>query len=196
MTSLGLNDISTAALHAVPDPDEARLVLLDTEKNQVTTLDGAWWPRSTNLAADLPSLVAEFRRRGVRITRVSYHPQLWDPASRKVRVGDRVVRLGWFRTIDPHLVSLTGSNRERVELLVVPPDTGSATAARAMALAATRGNRSSPTVVLAAADASGIRSEAAPGPAASAVAAVTARQDALDLAGGSGREAEGGFSPR
>jgi hypothetical protein len=203
MTALRTDDTSTAPLLDEPERAGARLMLLAAEEGHATTLDGAWWPRSTSLATDLPPLVAELRRRGVRITRAAYHPELWEPAPRKIRADNRIVRLGWFRTIDPHLVSLTGSGGERVELLVVPPDTAPAAAARAMALAATRGNRSSPTAVLAAAEVSDVGNEASPVPASrSAADSTTTRQqprasDADDRDPDLfGWESEGGFGPR
>lgn len=45
-----------------------------------------------------------------------------DGVLRRLAVGGRVVRLGWFRAIDPHLVSLTSSDgRGRLDLLLMPP---------------------------------------------------------------------------
>jgi hypothetical protein len=130
---------------------QVRLTL--PERTRSTTLDGAWWPHSTNLADELPALIAELYRRDFRITRVSYHPELWGPEARRLRADGRVIRLGWFRSTDRHLVSLTGRDgSDRVDLLVVPPDTPSATAARAMQAVGGR-TRSTATAVLAAAGA-------------------------------------------
>lgn len=197
MTAPARSGLPTGALHDVSACDEARLVLLEAEPDHPTTLDGGWWPRSTNLAIELPPLVAAFGCRGIRITRVSYHPQLWDPALRKIRADDRIIRLGWFRNVDAHLVSLTGRNGERVELLVVPPATDPATAARAMALAITRRNRSSPTVVLAIAAGSGGGNEAAARvPAPRGAAAPTAPPDEPARSDASDRTSQGGTSVR
>lgn len=193
MTTLELNERPTTALQDAANLDSARLVLLlDADPHHPTTLDGAWWPQSTNLATALPALMTAFGARGVRVTRVSYHPLLWDPAPHKMRVGGRTLRLGWFRSIDPHLVSLTGSNGERIELLVVPPDTAPVTAARAMARAVTRRNRASPTAVLAAAQDSGVRSETAGIPAPRTAAASTAASDDPDVGDSHDWESEGG----
>lgn|SRR5512145_1385204 len=193
MTTLALNERPTPAPQDAANRDSARLVLLlDAEPHHPTTLDGAWWPQSTNLATALPALMTAFGRSGVRITRVSYHPLLWDPAPRKMRVGGRTVRLGWFRSIDPHLVSLTGSNGERIELLIVPPDTAPVTAARAMARAVTRRNRASPTAVLAAAQDSGVRSGTAHIPAPRTAAASAAATDEPEVSDAADWESEGG----
>jgi hypothetical protein len=63
----------------------------------------------------------------------------------------RIIRLGWFRTIDPQLLELTGDdNRGRIDLLVVPPDTAATAARQACADASDRANRRTPTAVLAA----------------------------------------------
>ena len=63
----------------------------------------------------------------------------------------RTIRLGWFRSIDPQLLDLTGdTNRSRLDLLVVPPDTEAAGARQAFADASDRANRQTPTALLAA----------------------------------------------
>lgn len=133
---------------------DVRLTLLVPEPGRATTLDGAWWPRSRDLAAELPALVAELhRRRDVRVTRVAYNTDLWDVVPRHVTVDERVIRVGWFRSVDPNAVSLTDNGTNRVDLLVIPPDTSAATAHRAMASAGAAGNRETATSLLAAAGA-------------------------------------------
>jgi hypothetical protein len=52
---------------------------------------------------------------------VSYNPELWDEAPRKIAVGGRVVKLGWFRTMDQHALRLTGGGNECVDLTAVVP---------------------------------------------------------------------------
>jgi hypothetical protein len=83
---------------------------------------------------------------------VTYNPVLWDSAPHRLWADGRIVRLGWFRSMDRHLLSMTGSySDDRVELLVVPPDAAPETAAAAMTRAASDGNRDTPTAVLSAA---------------------------------------------
>jgi hypothetical protein len=98
--------------------------------------DGAWFPRSRDLAVEVPELVAELDRRGMRVERFTYALHGWQPAPRKLFVGDRLVRTGGFRSMD---------------LLVVPPETDVLTGARALRLAVRRGLPRSPQMVLAAA---------------------------------------------
>ena len=150
----------TAAQSTAAPPDGAyesavRLALLDPPVPR-TTLDGAWWPRTRNLTHELPPLVEELHRRGLKVTRVAYHPDLWEPTTRRLEADGRTIRLGWFRNIDRQLLNLTGdAARGRLDLLVVPPDTMAAAAQRAFAAATDRANRATPTALLEALGAAG-----------------------------------------
>src|SRR3954470_10808681 len=98
-------------------------------------VDGAWWPRSTDLAAELPSLVAALDERGLRISRISYSLSAWDTTPHRVQAGGRRVPPGVFGAIAPTRVSLTpaGGAGQPVDLRVVPPDTDPQVAARELA---------------------------------------------------------------
>jgi hypothetical protein len=133
-----------------PEPDQLRLALIEPRSPR-TSLDGAWWPRSSDLSEELPALLTELHTRGIRATRVAYNPASWDPAPRRLDADGRVVRLGWFRGLDPHLLNLTGDLvRGRVDLLVVPTDTSAPAAAAAFTSATEPDNRRTATEVLAA----------------------------------------------
>ena len=132
------------------DAEQIRLALIDPPAER-TTLDGAWWPRTRSLSDDLPGLVQELHRRGIRVTRVAYNPDAWEATPRRLEADGRTIRLGWFRSIDPQLLDLTGDpHRGRLDLLVVPPDTTAAVAERAFDAATDRTNRRTPTALLAA----------------------------------------------
>jgi hypothetical protein len=132
------------------DADRVRLALIDPPAER-TTLDGAWWPRTVSLGDELPGLVEELQRRGIRVTRVAYNPNSWELAPRRLAADGRTIRLGWFRSIDPQLLDLTGdSRRGRLDLLVVPPATTAAVARQAFTAATDRSNRETPTALLAA----------------------------------------------
>jgi hypothetical protein len=60
----------------------------------------------------------------------------WDAWPRRLAVGTRVVRIGWFASVDPALAIATTERGEQLDLLVVPPGTDDAAARRAMARAA------------------------------------------------------------
>lgn len=85
-------------------------------------LDGAWWPRTRGAAAELIALVPLVSEHlGGPVRRVSLNIDAWDPDQpRRLRVGDGVVRLGWFHTLDPATVTLGRGNDDRVTLLVIP----------------------------------------------------------------------------
>lgn len=86
-------------------------------------VDGAWWPRSRDVVAQLPHLLAAAQsNHGLAVTRVAYHRDSWNDGVGRTRViGGDVVRFGWFNTIDPSSVSLTGPNGQaRLDLVVIP----------------------------------------------------------------------------
>jgi hypothetical protein len=113
--------------------------------------DGAWWPRSWDLSAELPELVAALAAQGVLVERFTYPVDVWQPVDRKVPVAGRTVRTGGFRSMDQQLVSLTVDGDRRLDLLVVPPEADALTGVRALRLAGLREDSSSPQRVLAAA---------------------------------------------
>jgi hypothetical protein len=132
---------------------DVRVSLRDGAGDGGSAFDGAWFPRSLDLEVELPELIAELDRRGVRIERFTYSLDAWrQPAARKLVLRDRVVRTGGFRSMDPLVVCLTwdGGSR-RADLLVVPPETDVLTGARALRLCTRPGLPRSPQMVLAAA---------------------------------------------
>ncbi len=131
---------------------DVRVSLRDGAGDGNSAFDGAWFPRGRDLGVELPELIAELDRRGVRIERFTYSLEAWAPAPRKLVLQDRVVRTGGFRSMDPLVVCLTwGGGTQRADLLVVPPETDVLTGARALRLCTRRGLPRSPQMVLAAA---------------------------------------------
>ncbi|MCX3287130.1 DUF5994 family protein [Streptomyces sp. NEAU-H22] len=99
-------------------------------------LDGAWWPRSRDLVAELPPLTAVLDPLWGRITRVTVNPTQWPVVPRKVPVAGHVVNVGWFMAEqDPHELLLLSYHVGRFNLLVVPPRTTPDSAAWMMAAA-------------------------------------------------------------
>jgi hypothetical protein len=105
-----------------------------------TLLDGGWWPRSTDPVAELPGLILAIDARRGPVTRLLLAIGDWNSHPRRLGVADRVVRLGYFASQPAGLLTAICGNRDRVDLLVVPPDTASDTAEAAMLLAGTAGN--------------------------------------------------------
>ncbi|WP_338684409.1 DUF5994 family protein [Streptomyces acidiscabies] len=99
-------------------------------------LDGAWWPRSRDLTAELPSLTDVLDPLWGRITRVTVNPTLWPVVPHKVPVAGHVVKVGWFLAEqDPHELLLLSYRTGRWDLLVIPPETEPSSAAWLMAAA-------------------------------------------------------------
>ncbi|WP_046777764.1 DUF5994 family protein [Streptomyces yangpuensis] len=103
-------------------------------------LDGAWWPRSRDLAAELPALADALEGRWGRITRVLVNPGHWPVVPHKVAVTGHVLHVGWFTEQDPDKVILLSYTTGRCDLLVIPPETEPASAARLMTAAALPGS--------------------------------------------------------
>ena len=132
-----------------PSTGPERLMLLLDAAGQPSALDGAWWPRSADLAVEVPKLAAELEARcQIRFTRLIYHPASWLAAPHKLWPAGRRVHLGWFTEIDPHLVTLTTTTGRRLELLAIPPDTDPAVAAVALTLASSPHNDRHASAVL------------------------------------------------
>lgn len=102
-------------------------------------LDGAWWPRSRDLAAEIPDLVDHFPAGAGRIARILYSTPDWAATLRKTRVARGFIKLGTFPDDDTHLITAVMSDRSRLHLLVVPPSSTGEDAERLMDAAASGG---------------------------------------------------------
>jgi uncharacterized protein DUF5994 len=112
-------------------------------------LDAGWWPRSRDLKIELPALLDAVWLAGHDVMRISYGLDFWDPAPRRLQIGDRVVRLGGFHTQIPGLLTLIDAwGRDPVNVLVVPPETAASVADRALALVAAGPGADRPDQVL------------------------------------------------
>ncbi len=120
-----------------------------------TLLDGGWWPRSTDLAAELPGLISALDARHGRITRVMLGTAGWNASrprwlSSGNPAGRRVVKLGWFDTMPGGLLTAISASGERIDLVTIPPHTSEQAASVAMRQAAKAGNREHAPDILAA----------------------------------------------
>src|SRR5258705_3874486 len=103
-------------------------------------VDGAWWPWSDDLTSELPDLLAVLSVRLGRIERVMYNLGEWATAPAKAVLGERSVRLDGYRRQPINTLEVRGVNRERILLLVVPPNTNPDQAHTTMMAAATPNN--------------------------------------------------------
>ncbi|HET9140378.1 DUF5994 family protein [Actinophytocola sp.] len=103
-------------------------------------VDGAWWPRSRDLSAELPALLAVLAIRLGRVLRVSYNLTGWDAAPRRITVDGQPVRLGGFHSQANDTMDVIGPNEPRITLLVIPPQTRPEAAHQVLLRASRRGN--------------------------------------------------------
>lgn len=89
-------------------------------------VDGAWWPRSTDLAAELPVLLESIHARTGDVALVGFHRDGWDRMTDGAQLADKTIWLEGFTDEKPHTVIVIGSSGRRLTLLVVPPDTADA----------------------------------------------------------------------
>ncbi|MEU5959526.1 DUF5994 family protein [Streptomyces sp. NPDC047525] len=100
-------------------------------------IDGAWWPSSYDLLAELPRLLTGLPRAWGHISSVTVNGSTWTMTPRRMFVLGQVVRLHRSTAASaPHTICLLAPNRGRWDLLVVPPDTPPDTAEPLMAAAA------------------------------------------------------------
>ncbi|MER7128447.1 DUF5994 family protein [Streptosporangium saharense] len=122
---------------ATPRADCAPRLSLQPMPDRRAVVDGAWWPRSRDAAAELPGLIAAVDQRlGLTTLRVGVHQDAWRHIPRRVPVRDRQVRVGWFRHTGPRVITLVFASAEPVVLLIIPPDTAADVAEAALGLAA------------------------------------------------------------
>jgi hypothetical protein len=106
-------------------------------------IDGAWWPRSRDLSAELVPLLSTLTIAGHPIARVVYDLAFWSVTDRRARVGNRIVRLGGFAMPEANVVSFIDDTgvRRRLDVVVVEPEAQPDFAERVLALASMPGNR-------------------------------------------------------
>ncbi|MEV5497700.1 DUF5994 family protein [Nonomuraea fuscirosea] len=115
-------------------PEKVRLSL-DPALTCRGAVGGAWWPATYDAGAELPALIAAIDQRlNRRVLRVGLHIDTWDNIPHHIAAPGRHVKVGWFRTIDPHVVNLIIPGIEHLNLLVIPPDTTAAAAHKALAM--------------------------------------------------------------
>jgi len=130
---------SSSRALAVQDPHERLRLRLKPKAPITGRVDGGWWPRSRDLAAELPGLLAVLAVRLGRIERVGYHLDDWGPTPRRISGDDGAVRLEGYRSQHANTVDVIAA-RHRVTLLVVAPDASAQTAHAVLMAAGHRGN--------------------------------------------------------
>ena len=133
-----------------PEPPTQPRLSLTAVRAARAVLDGGWWPRSRDPVAELPGLIIALNERYGPIRQLMLNSHSWDSHFRRLAVGTRAVRAGWFNTVDPGMLIATTERGDQIDLLVVPPEANAATAAIAMATAADPANQLHAPAILAA----------------------------------------------
>lgn len=115
---------------------------LKPKASEIGAVDGAWWPRTDDLTAELPDLLAVLSVRLGRIDRVLYNLSEWATAPVKLAFAGRPVRLDGYRYQPGHSIEVLGLNRDRIFLMIVPAATAPDGAHAAMMAAAGSNNTS------------------------------------------------------
>ncbi|MCG8966283.1 MULTISPECIES: DUF5994 family protein [Streptomyces] len=123
------------------------LLRLETTESREGVLDGAWWPRSRDIAAELPALLSALVGHLGPVTRVGLDTAAWEGLPTRIVVDDRVVRVDSFPVGDD-TVLITRGDRDVFSLLVVPPDAAPDAARAAMAQAVRADNVSQAEQIL------------------------------------------------
>jgi hypothetical protein len=131
--------VNRLTVHSPTAPSTPRLRMEPTGSRR-TLLDGGWWPRSTDPVAELPGLVLAIDKLRGPVIRLVLSAADWDGHPRRLGLDDRVLRLGYFASQPIGLLTALCDNGDRVDLLIVPPDTASDAAEAAMTIAATTSN--------------------------------------------------------
>lgn len=103
-------------------------------------VDGAWWPRTTDLVAEMADLEALLGQRAGSIDRIMYNMNAWNPAPKRTVIGGRSVRLDGYRYLPAYTLCVLGLDRTRLVLLVIAADTEAATAQGMLSAASRPGN--------------------------------------------------------
>ncbi|MGW0821738.1 DUF5994 family protein [Streptomyces sp. NPDC002845] len=119
------------AVHQAVKPGTA-VVRLQTAHDRQGVLDGAWWPRSRDIAAELPALVTALTEYLGPVTRVGLDAGAWEELPTRLVIEDRVVHIDSFPVGDD-TVLITRGDQDLFSLLVVPPHATPDAARAAMA---------------------------------------------------------------
>jgi hypothetical protein len=129
----------SSASSTLPASTATDRLCLKPESATTGFVDGAWWPASRDLAAEMPSLLDALGDQAGPVERVSYNIDAWNAVPRKVRVDGHVVRMGGFRSQSAATLKVLGERRT-LTLLVVPPETDEQAAHHILATASEADN--------------------------------------------------------
>lgn len=80
---------------------------------RLEAVDGAWWPRTTDLIAELADLDVLLAGRVGGVDRIMYNLDAWQPTPRRTVIGGRSVHLDGYRHLPTHTLCVLGLDRTR-----------------------------------------------------------------------------------
>ncbi|MEU8517844.1 DUF5994 family protein [Kitasatospora sp. NPDC048722] len=125
----------------------AVVLRLETTQSREGVLDGAWWPRSRDVGAELPGLVRALTEHLGPVASVGLDVDAWDDAPARLVVDGRSVHIDRYPVGDDTVI-VTRGDRDHFSLLVVPPQASRETALAAMARAVAAGGTDSARQIL------------------------------------------------
>ncbi|MDO0926656.1 DUF5994 family protein [Streptomyces sp. TG1A-8] len=123
----------------LPPPSDTPLLRLRLAPRSTLPrrIDGAWWPRTHDLLAELPHLLAGLPRAWGQVVSVTVDGAAWTGTPGRMLVCNEVVRLVRSGAAHPpDTIVLMVPGQGRWDLLVVPPESTEQAAEAAMAGAA------------------------------------------------------------
>lgn len=124
-----------------PTPPTTPRLQLRRASHRRTHLDGGWWPRSRDLVAELPGLVLAIDDLHGKVTRLVLPAEGWTSRPRRLGVDGRIIRIGYFHSQPVTLLTATcGNAGDRIDLLLIAPETPPELAHDALTLVSTTGN--------------------------------------------------------
>lgn len=115
------------ARHRVP-PDYTPRLKLRPKGDSGEYIDGAWWPRSSKLIAELPDLMTVLAVRLGPVQRVVYDRTSWSGVPPRMTVGDHTVRLDAYPFEAGNTMYVYGSSGHVIVLRVIASTTNHHTA--------------------------------------------------------------------
>ncbi|CAN5780841.1 hypothetical protein BH09ACT7_BH09ACT7_33560 [soil metagenome] len=135
-------DDNPGVIRPVVDDESAPRLALKPAPPASAYLDGAWWPRSTRLAAELPGLVTRLSGRLGEVAMVGYHLNAWTEVPPQLEIAGHTVQLQGFTSDEPGSVILIGRDGRYMAMLVIPPDASEEVARQELDAASTRADDS------------------------------------------------------
>lgn len=96
-------------------------------------IDGAWWPRSTQLTAELPALLSSLSDRLGQVVGVGFRRDGWTDVPPRVDVDGHPIQLLGFTSDEQASVIVIGQDGHHLTLRVVAPATDDQAAREALA---------------------------------------------------------------